>query len=787
MKNIIKNLIVSTLVLGAFVFAQPGILQADANTTFTVFNSDNKPTAQAALGAQGVSYNWSTDSVVAQASDTVTLNVRYKNTGNWDATNSKIQLVKSESSDGSQKTATYNVKIWADNTSYPATDIATIKFPATEAISYIAGSAKWFPNQSTVEAGLPLGQDGSEVLANGLNIGVIKSKYSCPSSNLDCREGHVLVQFKVSGTLYACNDGIDNDSDALIDMADPGCTSSSDNDESNTSSVFSVSTMAPANVNKNSATLKASFANANGSSVQVWFQYGTSSAFGSNSQIVTVGSSNGTASVDLTGLSENTTYFFRAVAKDSVSVKNASNILDFTTSSVSTVACNDGIDNDNDGYVDMSDPGCSSSTDTSEDNSVTNLPPVAKTDSPSNITSTGAVFNGRVNPNGHTTTVWFEYGTNESDLNKTVGNQNAGNDSDLIDVSFPVSGLNADSTYFYRTVASNNYGTVPGSIRSFKTNAATANAPKAITSLATSVGKNSAKLNALIVIDLAASTKAHFEYGKTTNLGKSTADEVVGSSGQITFDQVVSGLDANTIYFFKAVAENSYGKTSGDIVVFKTAASGGNTGGGGTSNSSGLISLKIASKFSEVAPGDIIDLTVSYKALAKLENAVLRVSFPEGVKFRKTTIGVFSNHDKALIVDLGTLEKDKSGEAVIQIEITNKVKNEDLLAINALATFDTASGGTEDALAYGLLKVKREGNNLGAAAIFGDSSFLPDTLVEWIILVAALAALALLGREIYFRGAKRGGDVVGELMVPADLPVAPNSLPQVPTSRYANR
>jgi hypothetical protein len=33
-------------------------------------------------------------------------------------------------------------------------------------------------------------------------------------------------------TVYACNDGIDNDNDGLIDMDDPGCASPTDNDES---------------------------------------------------------------------------------------------------------------------------------------------------------------------------------------------------------------------------------------------------------------------------------------------------------------------------------------------------------------------------------------------------------------------------------------------------------------------------------------------------------------------------------------------------------------------------
>ena len=759
MKNITKNLIVSTLVLGAFAFAQPGLANA-ATMTYTVFNTDNKPTAGVALGTQSVTNsNWSS-SVTAEAGDTVTLKIRYKNTGNWDATNTKISIAKSDVVNDTQKTATYNVKIWADNTSYPAAGSVTLKYPGTETVSYVANSLKWYPNQSTVSAGLPFNQIGDEAFTSGLNIGVIKSKFACPTANPDCREGFVLLELKVSGTaptIYQCNDGKDNDDDKLIDMNDPGCLSSTDNDEYDApNTTFTISSVAASNINQTSAKLNASFANAAGGSAQVWFQYGTSTAFGQNTSLVTVNTSSGNASVNVTGLTADTTYYFRAVVKDSNAIKNASNTLNFTTT-----------DTPNSG----------------------NLPPTVNAQSPTNVTETSATFRGKVNPNGVSTTVWFEYGTNESDLVKTVGTQNIGNDSNLISISVPVSNLLANTTYFYRAVASNSYGTVLGGIVSFKTESTViTNALKAFTSLATSVGGTSAKLNGLAVIDVAASTKVYFEYGKTIDLGKTTTAEVIGSIGQLSFNQVVSGLVPNTVYFYRAVAENSLGVSRGDVIVFKTVSSGTSNGNSG-SNTTGLVSLKVASKFSEVVPGDIIDFTVSYKALVKIEDAILRLGLPEGMKFKKTTAGVYSKQDRALIVELGTLEKDKAGEVVVQVEITNQAKNEDLLALTALLTFNTTSGSAEDAIAYGVLKVtKKEGSLLGAAAIFGQNSFLPDTLIEWIILIAALAALILLGREIYFRGSKSGGEKVSEEpLAPANLPTGREALPQIPVSRYSNR
>jgi hypothetical protein len=587
MKNITKKLIVTTFAF-AFLVMQPGLLNAAAeSTSYTIFNGDNKPTAQVAIGAKDVSGSGFASSQTAQAGETVTLKIRYKNTGNWDASNTKVEVVKTEGANESGlQTSTFSVKIWADNTSYPATGSTTVSYPSNETFGYIANSLKWYPNQGTASAPLPFGQSGNEVWSagSGLNLGVIKSKFSCPQSNPDCREGHLILQFKVSGTI----------------VVPPPASS------------LSVSSVAASNIGQTSATLNASYANATGNQAEVWFQYGTASTFGSNSVVKTAAGASGNVAIDVTGLAANTTYYFRAVAKDSISIKNAANTLSFTTTG-------------------------------SVVNPPQNLPPTVVAMSPAGVSENAATLRARVNPNGSSTIAWFEYGTSDSNLNKVVGTQNIGNGSSEVAVSFPINDLSANTTYFYRAVASNSAGTVLGGIVSFKTEKVNdtppaVNAPKALTSLATSIGGSSVKLNGLVIIDATASTKTYFEYGKTIALGSATAAEVVGSAGQVSFSQTVSGLSPNTIYFYRAVAENSFGVSRGEIVVFKTAAVSSGNGGSGTVSQSGLVSLKVSSKFSEVAPGDIIDLTVSYKALAKIEDAVLRVSFPNGVVFTPNKI-----------------------------------------------------------------------------------------------------------------------------------------------------
>ena len=86
------------------------------------------------------------------------------------------------------------------------------------------------------------------------------------------------------------------------------------------------------------------------------------------------------------------------------------------------------------------------------------------------ISSSGATLNGTSFPAGLSTTAWFEYGTSPtlSGATSTTA-QSMGSGSSGVDYSQSISGLQANTTYYFRAVENSSSGTRQGAILSFFT------------------------------------------------------------------------------------------------------------------------------------------------------------------------------------------------------------------------------------------------------------------------------------------------------------------------------
>jgi hypothetical protein len=94
-------------------------------------------------------------------------------------------------------------------------------------------------------------------------------------------------------------------------------------------------------------------------------------------------------------------------------------------------------------------------------------PPVVTTKPATNVTASLATLNGKLDPHGLNTTVYFQYGTTTSYGSRTPNQIKTGNNYQNVLAS--ISDLTAGTTYHFRIVATNSAGTKVGGDRTFTT------------------------------------------------------------------------------------------------------------------------------------------------------------------------------------------------------------------------------------------------------------------------------------------------------------------------------
>jgi len=95
-------------------------------------------------------------------------------------------------------------------------------------------------------------------------------------------------------------------------------------------------------------------------------------------------------------------------------------------------------------------------------------PPVVTTGSAGSVGSSSATLNGTVMPNKSSTSYYFEYGTTTT-YGSVTSSADAGSGASDVPVSADISGLDPESTYHFRIVATNSFGTSFGLDSSFDT------------------------------------------------------------------------------------------------------------------------------------------------------------------------------------------------------------------------------------------------------------------------------------------------------------------------------
>jgi hypothetical protein len=290
----------------------------------------------------------------------------------------------------------------------------------------------------------------------------------------------------------------------------------------------SVSTVGYKNNTESKATLGGYLdGRGNTSSVNVSFEYGTTTSYGSTTTEQNL-SAAGPFSADISGLTPSTTYHFRAKAVGSSIVYGADKT--FTTTSPLSVS----------------------------------------TSQATNITTTSSTLNGNLISLGSDSSVnvSFEYGTTTGYGSTTTPQSFTAAGTYSADIS----SLTPNTTYHFRAKAVGSAATVYGDDKTFITTTAAS-----ISTLdADNITATSSILNGnLISLGSDSNAIISFEYGTTSSYGYTTPEQNVGIVGQ--FSNVISGLTPNTTYHFRAKAVGSSKTVYGDDKTFVTLQDSGTT------------------------------------------------------------------------------------------------------------------------------------------------------------------------------------------------------------------
>jgi len=269
----------------------------------------------------------------------------------------------------------------------------------------------------------------------------------------------------------------------------------------------------------------------NGAPTTYYFQYGTTTGYGSSTVAWNAGSGwqpeelSGT----IEGLKGNTTYHYRLIASNS------------------------------------------NGTGTGEDKTFTtpDWRPIVTPEDATEVKKSSAKLRAKINPQGSSTTYHFEYGLTTAYGTKVpIPDAAVGSGTSDVAVSQAISGLAIGTIYHFRAVAESVEGTTLGADREFKT----PDKPLITTEEPSYVNTFEPQLNATIDPERAP-TIYQFEYGTTTSYGTkipvSPASIGSGDVG-VGVEQTLKELQRDTVYHYRVRAANEVGISTGADQSFKT-------------------------------------------------------------------------------------------------------------------------------------------------------------------------------------------------------------------------
>lgn len=749
---------IAVLGMGTMLSAQPvfagyafNTRSEDCDTTSVVNATTNEGFAQPC---------WTGKSVTVRPGETFNVKVYFRNTGDAGAENVYVRMTNAAGATVSAgQTKSYSGHILVGS-SYAAGENVSVYFPSNVKIEL-----QKIELQTTGSGITDISGDSSLFTSQGRKV----ANYIAPNLN---DWGTVKASYRA----VAVNDN--TGSAPLVTT----------NDYSNLSS------------NNGSVTLNGSFVS-NGLNTTTCFDYRNINS----SQYIRVNETNrgnpsgsNTYSHVLSGLSSGT-YEYRACAYNSAG-SNVGQLKQFTIGnnvSQNYYQCNDGVDNDGDGRIDMNDAGCSSSNDDSENSdyvspNVNNMT-VSTSAANTNTNGTATLYGNYYNSNYYVSNMYFVYRRVGGSTITLPSAGSSGNASRGF--SYVLSGLSS-GTYEYQACADNG-SNICGNWVSFSINrdtyvppVTTNSNPTVQTLTPVSIGYTTAVIDAFYNMN-GCSGRTYFEYGTSSNnLNQTTGSVSRSVSGSMA--QALTGISSGVTYYYRPVVENCNGTVRGNVFSLTTARQGTTTVKSTTSTGtvkttvvrevtntnvvSGAagtryVRLTIDNSRDTVARGEELVYDVAWENIANndIRDLVLEVTFPKALQITSTDRGQIDRDANAVYVNINELRVSEKDDITIRTKVVGNLKDNDSVTARAIIAFENPENqqAQENAIAYDSDSFVTGNNTVLGASIFGLNGF-PGSLAGWLFLILLLILIILIIRYM-----TRREEHHHYYSRPADMPVAP--------------
>ncbi len=328
-----------------------------------------------------------------------------------------------------------------------------------------------------------------------------------------------------------------------------------------------------------------------------------------------------------------------------------------------------------------------------------------------------------------------------------------------------------------------------------------------ITSIPTQIANTSARCNGIGLIPNNTPSVAWFEYGTNPTLGLKTAIANIGSANISPFTNLLTNLKPSTEYFCRAVMANERGTVRGEVVSFTTkktavyypvatktvvtkktkavkvvipvkkeiiCSDGSIIEGAGEANGKDgismlemgqkALSLSFVKTKGDVSPNSLVSYFVTFKndSISNLVNTKLTVLLPEEMTLLKASLGSYDPRTRELTLAYPVMTPGQSGSLELEIGVAKDALIGKSVAVQAIVSYTlppkTASGKalTDEVIAYAVSTIVSTPLSAVPAPVKEEikksesskNSFLPNTVVEWVVLFAILLIIIVLVRSI---------------------------------------